>query len=79
MPKGQMIDAKSAETRMLIERIDKMAEVTEFTIGPAKHSQRFQRTCPRLTPRGIVLCQLLKIRSYQIRLPRNGDPSAGHV
>ena len=27
MPKGQMIDAKSGETGMLLERIDKMAEV----------------------------------------------------
>ena len=27
MPKGQMIEAKSAETGMLLERIDKMAEV----------------------------------------------------
>ena len=27
MLKGQMIDAKSAETRMLLERIDKMAKV----------------------------------------------------
>ena len=26
MPKGQMIDAKSAETGMLLKRIDKMAE-----------------------------------------------------
>ena len=27
MPKGQMIDAKSAKMRMLLERIDKMVEV----------------------------------------------------
>ena len=27
MPKGQMINAKSAETGMLLERIDKMTEV----------------------------------------------------
>ena len=27
MPKGQLIDAKSAEMRMLLERINKMAEV----------------------------------------------------
>ena len=27
MPKGQMIDARSAETGMLLERIDQMAEV----------------------------------------------------
>ena len=27
MPKGQMIDAKSAEMGMLLERMDKMAEV----------------------------------------------------
>ena len=27
MPKGQLIDAKSAETGMLLERIDKMTEV----------------------------------------------------
>ena len=27
MPKGQMIDAKSAETGMLLERIDKMVKV----------------------------------------------------
>ena len=27
MPKGQVIDAKSVETRMLLERIDKMAKV----------------------------------------------------
>ena len=27
MPKGQMIDARSAETGMILERIDQMAEV----------------------------------------------------
>ena len=32
MPKGQMIDAKSAETRMLVERIDKMAEVQNLQL-----------------------------------------------
>ena len=32
MPKGQMIDAKSAETRMLLERIDKMPEVQNLLV-----------------------------------------------
>ena len=32
MPKGQMIDAKSAETGMLLERIDKMAEVQNLLL-----------------------------------------------
>ena len=32
MPKGQMIDAKSAETGMLLERIDKMAEVKNLLL-----------------------------------------------
>ena len=32
MPKGQMIDAKSAETGMLLKRIDKMAEVQNLLL-----------------------------------------------
>ena len=32
MPKGQMIDAKSAATGMLLERIDKMAEVQNLLL-----------------------------------------------
>ena len=32
MPKGQMIDAKSLETGMLLERIDKMAEVQNLLL-----------------------------------------------
>ena len=32
MPKGQMIVAKSAETRMLLERIDKMVEVQNLLL-----------------------------------------------
>ena len=32
MPKGQMIDAKSAKTGMLLERIDKMAEVQNLLL-----------------------------------------------
>ena len=32
MPKGQMIDAKSAETGMLLERIDKMTEVQNLLL-----------------------------------------------
>ena len=32
MPKGQMIDAKSVETGMLLERIDKMAEVQNLLL-----------------------------------------------
>ena len=32
MPKGQMIDAKSAETGMLLERIDKMVEVQNLLL-----------------------------------------------
>ena len=32
MPKGQMIDAKSAETWMLLERIDKMAQVQNLLL-----------------------------------------------
>ena len=32
MPKGQMIDAKSAETRRLLERIDKMPEVQNLLV-----------------------------------------------
>ena len=67
MPKGQMIDAKSVETGMLLERIDKMAEVHNLLL--TQHPQRFQRTRSRLAPRGVTMCQLLKIRSYQIRLP----------
>ena len=32
MPKGQMLDAKSAETGMLLERINKMAEVQNLLL-----------------------------------------------
>ena len=32
MPKGQMIDTKSAETGMLLERIDKMEEVQNLLL-----------------------------------------------
>ena len=32
MPKGQMIDIKSGETRMFIERIDKMAKVQNLLL-----------------------------------------------
>ena len=32
MPKGQMIDTKSAETWMLLERIDKMEEVQNLLL-----------------------------------------------
>ena len=39
MPKS--IDAKSAETEMLIERIDKNGESPEFASGPTQHPQRF--------------------------------------
>ena len=46
MPKGQLMDAKSAETGILLERIDKMAEVQKSLIGPTWYPQRFQRTRP---------------------------------
>ena len=53
MPKGQMIDAKSAETRMLLERIDKMAEsriyyltdstsATALKDSPSSHSKKLR-------------------------------------
>ena len=48
MLKGQMIIAKSMETGMLLEIIDKMVEV-----------QRFPRTRPRLTSRSVAVCQLI--------------------
>ena len=32
MPKGQMIDAKSVEIGMLLERIDKMAELQNLLL-----------------------------------------------
>ena len=32
MPKGQMIDTKSAQTGMLLEKIDKMAEVQNLLL-----------------------------------------------
>ena len=79
MPKGQMIDAKSAKTQMLLRKNRQNGGSPEFTTTPTQHWQWFRRTRPRLTSRGVTVCQLLKILSQQIRLPRNGDPRARHV
>ena len=57
MPKWQIIDAKSAETGMLLERIDKMEKVQNLLL----ERLNIRRTHPHLTPRSIVVCQLLKI------------------
>ena len=46
MPKGQMIDAKSAETGMLLERIDKMVEVQNFLMNRFNIRSGFEGLAP---------------------------------
>ena len=72
MPKS--IDAKSAETGMLLKRIDKMAEVQNLLLDRLNI-----RNGSCLTSRSITMCNLLKIGPCQIRLPRDGNPRAKHV
>ena len=62
MLKGQMIDAKSVETRMLLARINKNGGSAEYTPRPTQHPQRFRRTLPRLISRGFAIYQLIKIQ-----------------
>ena len=46
MPKGQMIDAKSAETRILLERIDKIAEVQNLLLDQLNICNSFKGLTP---------------------------------
>ena len=50
MPKGQLIDAKSAETRMLLEINRQNGRSPKSLTGPTERPQRFQRDSPPLTP-----------------------------
>ena len=59
MPKA--IDAKSAETGMLLEIIDKLAEVQNLLLDRLNICKRFGRTRPRLTPRSGTMRDMLKI------------------
>ena len=68
LPKGQLINAKSAQMGMLLERIQNGGSL-ESTNGPTQHPQRFRRTRPCLTSRSIAMHQLLKIQPSQSRLP----------
>ena len=47
MPKGQLIDAKSAKTGCYLKE-SKNGGSLKSTIGPTEHPQQFQRTRPRL-------------------------------
>ena len=46
MPKGQMIDAKSAEMGMLLKRIDKLAEVQDLLLNRLNIHNSFEGLVP---------------------------------
>ena len=79
MPKGQLINTKSAETGMLLERIDKMATVQNLLLDRLNIHNGSKGLAPVSLQEESFVCQFLKIRPHRIRLPFNGDPRAGDV
>ena len=55
VPKGQLIDAKSAKTSMLLERIDKMAEVQNLLLNRLNVHNSFE---------GLTLVSIQEVSSY---------------
>ena len=78
IPKGQLIDAKSAKTGMLLEMINKMAEVKNLLLDQL-NIRNGSEGWARLATRSITMCQLIKIRPYRVRLPHHGKLKLGHV
>ena len=73
MPKGQLIDAKSAEMGMLCERINKMGGYQNLLLDRLNTRNGFKGLAP-VSLQEASPCQLLKIRPCRIRLPHNGHP-----
>ena len=66
MPKGWLINTKSAETIMLLEKNRQNSERLESPTRPTQHPQRFWRTPTRLPTRSVTMCQLLKIQPSRV-------------
>ena len=75
--KGQLIDTKSAETDMLLERIDRMAELQNLLLDGLNIHNGFE---------GLTLVSLQEAspcancsRPHQTRLPHHGNIRAVHI
>ena len=79
MPKGQLIDTKSAETSMLLERIEEMAEVQNLLLDRLNIRYDSKGLAPVLLQEVLPMLKLLKTRPRQVRLPSHGNTRARHV
>ena len=78
-PKGGLIDAKSVETGMLLEKIDKMGEVQNLLLDRFHIRNGSEGLTPLRFTRSVAMCPFLTPRPRRDGLSDNGNSRAGHV